>query len=219
VSGRRSNTRYPHVFSKGKGPGFHSQGSWRGARFAAERAAREAKEGGTTKNTKDTKEARPLGEGEARHASSPASGGGGEDAMANDLAIATNARRRAGWGRGGGGIQPPEGAIQPPERSMSLYPIKLDPRRWKYLKVSPTIANLYRGHLGVAVICADCLHGVAHRNPGLPDHFKRQWHLTLIEVEKRCRCEMCGSRNARVYPWWGDNGEGALGLEGPPGGG
>jgi hypothetical protein len=60
---------------------------------------------------------------------------------------------------------------------------------------------------------------VAHRNPGLPDHFKRQWRLTLIEVEKPCRCEMCGSRNARVYPWWGDAREGALGLEGPPGGG
>ena len=41
----------------------------------------------------------------------------------------------------------------------------------------------------------------------------------LLELEKKCRCEMCGSRNARVYPWWGDATEGALGLEGPPRGG
>ncbi|MGZ3344382.1 MAG: hypothetical protein ACXU82_07075 [Caulobacteraceae bacterium] len=98
---------------------------------------------------------------------------------------------------------------------MTLYPIALDPRRWKALRVSPTIANLHKGHAGVAVICADCLHGVGHRNPGLPDRFKRQWHLTLLELEKKCRCEMCGSRNARVYPWWGNDG-GELGLEGPP---
>jgi hypothetical protein len=98
------------------------------------------------------------------------------------------------------------------------YPMALDPRRWKVLRVSPTIANLYKGHAGVAVICADCLHGVGHRNPGLPDIFKRQWRLTLLELEKKCRCEMCGSRNARVYPWWGNTG-GPLGLEGPPGGG
>ena len=95
------------------------------------------------------------------------------------------------------------------------YPIKLDMRRWTYLKVSPTVANLYKSHAGIAVICADCLHGVGHRNPGLPDRFKRQWHLTLLELEKKCRCEMCGSRNARIYPWWGNDG-GELGLEGPP---
>ena len=76
----------------------------------------------------------------------------------------------------------------------------------KYLKVSPTIADLYRSHAGLAVICADCLHGVGHRNPGLPDRYRRQWGLTLLELEKRCRCEMCGSRNARVYPWWGETG-------------
>ena len=95
------------------------------------------------------------------------------------------------------------------------YPMQLDMRRWPLLKVSPTVANLYKGHAGIAVICADCLHGVGHRNPGLPDRFKRQWHLTLLELEKKHRCEMCGSRNARVYPWWGNDG-GELGLEGPP---
>jgi hypothetical protein len=103
-------------------------------------------------------------------------------------------------------------------KAMPLYPIALDPRRWKVLRVSPTIANLYKSSAGVAVICADCLHGKGHRNPGLPDYFRRQWHLTLLEIEKKCRCEMCGSRNARVYPWWGNDG-GELGLEGPPNGG
>jgi hypothetical protein len=88
----------------------------------------------------------------------------------------------------------------------------------KYLKVSPTIADLYRRHAGLAVICADCLHGVGHRNPGLPDRYRRQWGLTLLELEKRCRCEMCGSRNARVYPWWGEDG-GLTGLEGAVGDG
>jgi hypothetical protein len=81
-----------------------------------------------------------------------------------------------------------------------------DARRLRYLKVSPTVADLYRSHAGIAVICADCLHGVGHRNPGLPDRYRRQWGLTLLELEKRCRCEMCGSRNARVYPWWGEAG-------------
>jgi hypothetical protein len=76
----------------------------------------------------------------------------------------------------------------------------------KLLSVSPTIADLYKSHAGIAVICADCLHGVGHRNPGLPDRYRRQWRLTLLELEKKCRCEMCGSRNARVYPWWGEAG-------------
>jgi hypothetical protein len=150
---RKPQTRYPHAFSKGKGPGFHSEGSWRGARFAAERAA-----------------AKMSAEQEAQAAAKP------------------------------------------------LYPMRLDPRRWRYLKISPTIASLYKSHLGVAVICADCCRGVGHRNPGLPDRFKRQWHLTLMEVEQRCRCEACGSRNARVYPWAGGF-DGPLGLEGPPQGG
>jgi hypothetical protein len=85
----------------------------------------------------------------------------------------------------------------------------IDPSRWKVLKVSPTVATLYRSHVGVAVICADCLHGVGYRNPGLPDRFKREWRLTLLELERRYRCEMCGARNARVYPWWGPLEEGA----------
>jgi hypothetical protein len=95
------------------------------------------------------------------------------------------------------------------------YPIALDPRRWKALKVSPTVATLYKGHQGMAVICASCLHGIAHRNPGLPDRFRRQWHLTLLELERKHRCEMCGERNARIYPWTGDDGA-DLGLQGPP---
>ena len=94
------------------------------------------------------------------------------------------------------------------------YPIALDPRHWKALRVSPTIANLHKSHAGVAVICADCLHGEGHRNPSLRDRFKRQWGLTLLELEKTCRCESCGSKNARVYPWWGADGV-APGLEGP----
>lgn len=149
---RRSNTRYPHAFSKGKGPGFHSQGSWR----------------------------QGVGMGRPPKAS-----------------LAAGARS------GGGGVT-----------DESLYPVALDPLRWKVLKVSPTIATVYADHLGLAVICADCLHGVGYRNPGLKDRFRRQWHLTLIEIEKRCRCGMCGSRNARVYPW-APSAEGLLGLEGP----
>jgi hypothetical protein len=100
---------------------------------------------------------------------------------------------------------------------MTAYPIKLDPARWKQLKVSPTIATIHKGNLGIAVICASCLNGRAYRNPGLPDRFKREWHLTLLEVEKKCRCEQCGERNARVYPWM-DNDGADLGLEGPPAG-
>ena len=152
---RRPQTRHGHPFSRGRGVGFVTMGSWR----------------------QGVGMGRPP---KATLATAPAGGGG---------------------------------------TAMSPYPMKLDPRRWKYLKVSPTIANLYRGNLGVAVICADCLHGVAHRNPGLPDHFKRHWRLTLLELEKKYRCELCGSRNARVYPWWGDAAPGLLGLEGPPGGG
>lgn len=98
---------------------------------------------------------------------------------------------------------------------MTHYPIKLDPARWKQLKVSPTVATVYKGHCGLAVICASCLNGRGYRNPGLPDYFKRQWHLTLLELEKRCRCEHCGQRNARVYPWMGNEGA-DLGLDGPP---
>jgi hypothetical protein len=86
-------------------------------------------------------------------------------------------------------------------------------KRMKYLRVSPTVADLYRSHAGLAVICADCLHGVGHRNPGLPDRYRRQWGLTLLELEKRCRCGMCGSRNARVYPWWGEGGGAERGLQ------
>jgi hypothetical protein len=103
---------------------------------------------------------------------------------------------------------------RPMSEAAKAAPARDDPRRWKYLKVSPTIADLYRSHAGVAVVCADCLHGVGHRNPGLPDHFKRQWRLTLLEIEKKCRCAMCGSRNARVYPWWGGT-PGAVELQGP----
>ena len=95
------------------------------------------------------------------------------------------------------------------------YPVKLDPARWKALKVSPTVATLYKGNQGLAVICASCLSGRGYRNPGLPEHFKRHWHLTLIELEKLCRCELCGQRDARVYPWTGHDGA-DLGLGGPP---
>lgn len=98
---------------------------------------------------------------------------------------------------------------------MTDYPIKLDPARWKVLKISPTVATIYKGHCGLAIVCASCLSGRAYRNPGLPDHFKRQWHLTLLELEKKCRCEHCGQRNARVYSWNGNEGA-DLGLEGPP---
>lgn len=169
---RKGNTRYPHAFSKGKAPGFHSQGSWR----------------------------QGVGMGRPPPASLAAAAAGGAEPT----------------GKGAGMTAPPDkGAAA---KAPSPYPMTLDPRRYRYLKVSPTIANLYKSHMGVAVICADCCRGVGHRNPGLPDRFKRQWHLTLIEIEQKCRCGMCGSRNARVYPWAGDF-DGPLGLEGPPEGG
>ncbi len=100
------------------------------------------------------------------------------------------------------------------EKTMMHSSIVLDPRRWKALRVSPTIANLHKGHAGVAVICADCLHGEGHANPRLRERFGRQWGLTLLEIEKKYRCEECGSRNARLSPWWGD-GVAELGLQGP----
>ena len=116
----------------------------------------------------------------------------------------------------GGGVPSP--ALKPRSDGAPRfsYPIALDPRRWKVLKVSPTVATLHKSHVGMAVICAGCLHGVAYRNPGLPDRFRRQWHLTLLELEKKHRCEMCGERNARIYPWTGAE-DADLGLEGPAG--
>jgi hypothetical protein len=98
---------------------------------------------------------------------------------------------------------------------VTQYPVKLDPLRWKVLKVSPTIATIYADNLALAMICADCLHGVGYLNPCLKDRFRRQWHLTLIEIERKCRCDACGSHNARLYPW-APSAEGLLGLEGPP---
>ena len=86
------------------------------------------------------------------------------------------------------------------------YPIALDPRHWRALKVSPTVATLYKGHQGMAVICASCQHGAAHRPSGLRDRFRRQWGLTLLELERNYRCEACGERNARISPWAGDDG-------------
>ena len=179
---RKGNTRYPHAFSKGRGPGFVSEGSWRGA---------------WRPQAPCIIQTQALGR--AVSAPNPGSGGGTKPALKqrSDSANKPALKQRSG-------------------SANQIYPMALDPRRWPVLKVSPTVANLYRGHAGIAVICADCLHGVGHRNPGLPDRFKRQWHLTLLELEKKCRCEMCGSRNARVYPWWGNEG-GELGLEGPPG--
>ena len=91
--------------------------------------------------------------------------------------------------------------------------VRVNRDRSRLLGVSPTVAAVYKGNFGVAVICADCLHGVGHRNPGLPDYFRREWGLTLMEIEKRRRCGRCGSRNARVYPLWADAEEGAQGLE------
>jgi hypothetical protein len=99
---------------------------------------------------------------------------------------------------------------------MTAYPVKLDPARWKYIKASPTLANVHQGSLGLIIVCADCLNARGFRNPGLPDRFGHHWHLTLLEIEKLCRCQLCGSRNARVGPWWGEDGGGPLGLEGPP---
>ena len=99
---------------------------------------------------------------------------------------------------------------------MTAYPVKLDPARWKYLKCSPTIANLYQNVVGLVIVCADCLIARGFRNPVLITYFRHHWHLTLIELEKRCRCNICGSRNARLGPWWTEADPGPLGLEGPP---
>ncbi len=94
-------------------------------------------------------------------------------------------------------------------------PAMTDERRRKLLRVSPTVEAVWRQHLGLAVICTDCLHGVLHRNPALPDQFKRQWRLTLLEIERRSRCGLCNSRRARVYPWSSGEGTG-LDLSTPP---
>ncbi len=94
-------------------------------------------------------------------------------------------------------------------------PRMTDERRQKLLRVSPTVEGVWRQHLGLAVICTDCLHGALHRNPALPDQFKRQWRLTLLEIERRSRCALCGSRQARVYPWSSGEGTG-LDLSTPP---
>ena len=50
------------------------------------------------------------------------------------------------------------------------------------------------------------------------DGTERRQRLTLLELEKKCRCEACGSKNARVYPWWGE-GSGEMGVEAAAGAG
>lgn len=99
---------------------------------------------------------------------------------------------------------------------MTAYPVKLNPVRWKWLKISPTVANVYQGSLGVVVYCATCEQGRVFGNVGLPNYFKNHWHLTLLELEPLCKCCLCGARNARVYSYWGEGKPGPLGLEGPP---
>lgn len=68
-------------------------------------------------------------------------------------------------------------------------------------QLSPTVANIYRGNLGLMVVCASCLNGRGFRNPGLPTRFRHQWHLTLLDLEGRLSCNICGAHNARVGPW------------------
>jgi hypothetical protein len=183
---RKRNTRYPHAFSKGQGVRLAQTGSWRPQ--AAISIQTEVRGAMTTQGSKPTVNQ----DGGSVSTPAPEQADGG----------ATNMHALK---------QSPGGGA--PKFS---YPIPLDPRRWKVLKVSPTVATLHKGHQGMAIICASCLHGIAHRPPGLPDRFRRQWHLTLLELEKKYRCEMCGERNARIYPWAGDEGA-DLGLEGPPG--
>ncbi len=154
----RHRSRYPHVFSKGRGVAFVGEGSRRGVRALA---------GGV-----------------------PAEG-----QKANPCLIQTQALGQV--------------------RALSQTTAAMEARQRKLMGVSPTVAGVYQAHLGLAVICVDCLRGVGHKNAALPDQFKRQWRLTLLEIERRSRCALCNSRNARVYPWWG-GGEGGLTLSTPP---
>lgn len=73
----------------------------------------------------------------------------------------------------------------------------------RYPLISPTIQVLYDRHWGMSITCADCGHIIAYRTVGLLDQFKRYKHLTILELEKKCRCSWCASKNVRVYPWEG----------------
>jgi len=198
VSPRKRDTRYPHAFSKGQGVRFTPQGSWRPQ---APCIIQTQGLGTAMSRERDTAPEQPPSDSAPR---AQAAEGGSAKGMQRS-GNADNALK-----------QPPGDSAKRMQRSVSANPAlkqrSVSANREKYLKVCPTIADLYRNHFGVAVICADCLHGVGHRNPGLPDRYRRQWGLTLLELERKYRCEMCGARNARVYPWWGDSG-GVTGIQ------
>jgi hypothetical protein len=209
---KKRDTRYAHAFSKGRGVRFTAQGSWRPQAPCTIRTE-------TVGTPVVAPAPRPPGGGAETPAPKPRTGHADNVAFkqrsggAKAPALANPALKQ----RSDSANDPALKQRSDSATKMTSYPVKLDPKRWTVLKVSPTVANLHKSCAGMAVICADCLHGVGHRNPGLPDRFRHQWHLTLLELEKKCRCEMCGSRNARIYPWWGNDPGGELGLEGPPG--
>jgi hypothetical protein len=145
-------TRYPHVFSKGRGVGFVGQGSRRGG---------------------------PRGPGFPD-----------QDGPANPCLIQTQS------------LALPASALSS-HGGHAMTPAARELRRLSLKDLLPTVAQIYRHNMGLVVICTHCRHAAVHRNPALPDHFKRQWRMTLLDMETRCRCEGCGTRRARVYPWVG----------------
>lgn len=83
---------------------------------------------------------------------------------------------------------PANGVVRVPEGRAAL------------LRISPTVANLYKGRWGIAVACASCHNARFFLPAGLREHFGKHWGLTLLELEELCACQ-CGAHNARCYPW------------------
>jgi hypothetical protein len=78
--------------------------------------------------------------------------------------------------------------------------VRVGQDRSRILGVSPTVANLYKGHWGIAVACASCHNAKFFLPNGLRTRFRQHWGLTLLELERLCHCQ-CGAHNARCYPW------------------
>lgn len=65
---------------------------------------------------------------------------------------------------------------------------------------SPTIHGLHERGWGLVITCAECLNTRRYLPATLPAAFNGRMNLTLIELERRCRC-VCGASNARAYPY------------------
>ncbi len=74
---------------------------------------------------------------------------------------------------------------------------------WRKNVISPRLGEMSKRHWGLGIVCADCGHLVVYRSIGIQTQFKRWLNLSLIQFEEKCRCEPCGSKNVRCYPWSG----------------